>query len=417
MSFVLRERAQRWMQRAGLDAVVLAKPENFQWATGAFGGVAGYFRRAGAALAVVPADAQRPIGAVTTPLFAAAVRQRLGPAQVLTHDDWIESADIRPWLDEPASAAELTRRAFAASGRSPGFSRPAAFDARASFAALGRLLNEAGLGRARIGLDLDFWPALDVACLQQVLPRVTWVDASATIGWIRVVKASGEIARLRQAAALAEHGMHAAVGVVAPGVSREAIAAVWIEAVEAEARRQGARLTGRWEYTSVGPLPWASSGVSAAPGHVIKFDVGCLVDGYSSDCGRTFSLGPARPRAREVMRALEEAFVAGLEVLKPGRAFREVHEQATKALHRAGFEGFARGHFGHSLGVDTFCEVPPFIAAQAEEPIETGMVLAFETPFYLDGEGGFIIEDQFLITDDGAEPAWSLPRGLVELPL
>jgi Xaa-Pro dipeptidase len=43
------------------------------------------------------------------------------------------------------------------------------------------------------------------------------------------------------------------------------------------------------------------------------------------------------------------------------------------------------------------------------------MVLAFETPFYVDGEGGFIIEDQFLITESGAEPAWSLERGLVEL--
>ena len=48
-------------------------------------------------------------------------------------------------------------------------------------------------------------------------------------------------------------------------------------------------------------------------------------------------------------------------------------------------------------------------------PIEAGMVLAFETPFYVDGEGGFIIEDQFLITDTGAQAAWSLERELVEL--
>ena len=43
------------------------------------------------------------------------------------------------------------------------------------------------------------------------------------------------------------------------------------------------------------------------------------------------------------------------------------------------------------------------------------MVLAFETPFYADGEGGFIIEDQFLITDQGPYAAWSLPRELREL--
>jgi Xaa-Pro aminopeptidase len=61
--------------------------------------------------------------------------------------------------------------------------------------------------------------------------------------------------------------------------------------------------------------------------------------------------------------------------------------------------------------------VPPFIAAQAHEPIEVGMVLAFETPVYVDGEGGFIIEDQFLITEQGAQAAWDLPRALLELPL
>jgi Xaa-Pro aminopeptidase len=148
---------------------------------------------------------------------------------------------------------------------------------------------------------------------------------------------------------------------------------------------------------------------------VIKFDVGCLVEGYSSDSGRTFSCGPARPRTREIMQALSDAFAAGLEVLKPGYLLSDVHHRATQAMHRAGFASFSRGHFGHSLGHDTFCEVAPFIAAQAHTPIEPGMVLAFETPFYVDGEGGFIIEDQFLITADGAVPAWSLERGLVEL--
>jgi Xaa-Pro aminopeptidase len=115
------------------------------------------------------------------------------------------------------------------------------------------------------------------------------------------------------------------------------------------------------------------------------------------------------------MRALSDAFAAGIEVLRPGYLLSDVHQRATDAMKRAGFDRFSRGHFGHSLGHDTFCEVPPFIASQAHTPIEPGMVLAFETPFYVDGEGGFIIEDQFLITDTGAQVAWSLDRDLVEL--
>ena len=40
------------------------------------------------------------------------------------------------------------------------------------------------------------------------------------------------------------------------------------------------------------------------------------------------------------------------------------------------------------------------------------MVLAFETPWYLDGLGGFIIEDQLLITAAGPEVMAPLPREL-----
>lgn len=417
MSFVLRDRAERLMREAGLDALVLSKPENFQWATGAFGGVATYFRRAGAALALVPQSTQRPLGAIIAPLFADAVRRHLPPERVLTHTDWIEAVDLRSRQTSDESAAEATERVWSDAGRPRDFWRPAAFDAREAFGALGELLRQDGLQHARIGLDLDFWPVLDFDCLQQVLPGVTWVDASVTIGRVRAVKSPGEIDLLRRAAVIAQAGMHAAVEAIGEGVSREAIAQAWASGVAEQALQEAVRLSGQWEYISVGPLPWKSAGVLARRGDIIKFDVGCLVEGYSSDCGRTFSLGPARPRARQIMAALLEAFEAGLEVLRPGHALREVHERATQAMRRHGFGRFARGHFGHSLGADTFCEVPPFIAAQADEPIEPGMTLAFETPFYVDGEGGFIIEDQFLITEGGAQPVWTLPRGLVEIPV
>ena len=414
MSDVNRARAQRLMQQAGLHAIVLSKPESYAWATGAPAGVASLFRRAGAALALLPAPASEPIAAVSTELFATHAVRALGAAQVRTHSDWVETADIRPWIaDGDASAAQLLQKAWR--DRPTGFARPAAFDARSSFEQLGALLRQRGLQGARIGLDLDFWPVSDFALLKQVLPEIDWVDASAVIAAIKAVKSPREITRLKQAAALAEAGMHQALASVRAGVHRDAIAQAWKQGVADEVERTGTKLTGQWEYTTVGPLPWQGGGAIGV-GDVLKFDVGCLVEGYSSDSGRTYVLGRARPRTRQIMQALQDAFAAGLEVLRPGHLLSEVHARATRAIARAGFNGFSRGHFGHSLGHDTFCEVPPFIAAQAHEPIEPGMVLAFETPIYVDGEGGFIIEDQFLITAEGAQAAWSLPRELLELP-
>ena len=410
-----RTRASRLMAERGLDALLLAKPESFRWATAAPPGVAAFFRRAGAALVLIPADVEAPVAAVCTELFGPATRAALGDKNVFTHPDWVETADFRPWDGAMLSAAQVTTCAHQAAGREPGFSRPAAYDASAAFAALSQLLTARGLRRARIGLDLDFWPAADFAWLQHSVQGPSWSDAGETVALIKAVKSAREIDCLQRAAALAESGMHAALAAVTQGVHRNDIAAAWQAGVQQHAAREGWKLSGQWEYITVGPLPWHGGG-QITPGDVLKFDVGCLVDGYGSDSGRTFTLGQARPRSAQIMAALSDAFEAGLEQLRPGRLFSDVHAAATRAMKRAGFNTFSRGHWGHSLGHDTFCEVPPFIAAQAHLPIEAGMVLAFETPFYADGEGGFIIEDQFLITDQGPVPAWSLPRKLRELP-
>ena len=41
--------------------------------------------------------------------------------------------------------------------------------------------------------------------------------------------------------------------------------------------------------------------------------------------------------------------------------------------------------------------------------------MAFECPWYIDGLGGMIIENQLLITDDGHEMMNTLALGLIEI--
>ena len=71
-SFIDRARGAALMQQAGIDALVLLQPENFQYATGAPPGVAALFRKAGAAMAIIPADVAGAPAAIVTDLFAAA---------------------------------------------------------------------------------------------------------------------------------------------------------------------------------------------------------------------------------------------------------------------------------------------------------------------------------------------------------
>ena len=96
-------------------------------------------------------------------------------------------------------------------------------------------------------------------------------------------------------------------------------------------------------------------------------------------------------------------------------AFTEIHAATIAVIHAAGFTGYSRGHFGHSLGADVGMEEWPFLSADSTELVESGMVLAFETPFYGKGIGALMIEDQLLVTEAGPVSMNRLPRGLTRI--
>jgi Xaa-Pro aminopeptidase len=185
--------------------------------------------------------------------------------------------------------------------------------------------------------------------------------------------------------------------------------------VLAEAARRGiANLTGQWDYTAVGTDPWSPHGV-VAPGSIVKIDVGCVLSGYSSDSARTFCFGRASAHARAIHAALLAAFHAGREVFKPGRMLGEVHAACIAAMRAHGFSTFMRGHFGHGIGQNVWSEEWPYTGHDVATRLEPGMVMAFETPYYVNGVGAFIIEDQLLVTETGHETMNTLPYELIEI--
>ena len=169
-----------------------------------------------------------------------------------------------------------------------------------------------------------------------------------------------------------------------------------------------------WAYIAVGGDGFAPGG-PAETGDLIKIDVGCVIDGYSSDGGRTAVLGHAGHAERKVYDALRKSFDAGFALLRPGAALSDVYRAVATTMWDAGFSTYGRGHFGHGVGASIWSEEWPFISADATAIAEPGMVLAFETPYYIKGLGGFIIEDQILITETGTEVMAPMSRDLIEI--
>ncbi len=401
------------MAEQGLDALVLAQPESIRYATGAFPGVATYWRRAGAAFAVVPHNG--PMTAIVGDLQAEAFKRQSQIDDVRSHRIWVETGQFDRRSDDPENVARALVNRDVAMGKRVRESRPAQFDTSASVELLRDALAERGLLKARIGLELGFVAARDMANFNRAMPEVSWVDATNLVEHLRAIKAPQEIEYLRNAAELSRAGVSALADAITAGMDAAAMTAIWREAALAEASLRNLPLpASAWAYIAVGGDGFSPGGPARA-GDLIKIDVGCVIEGYSSDGGRTAVLGHAGPAERIIYDALRKSFDAGLALLRPGVALSNVYRAVATTMWDAGFSTYGRGHFGHGVGASIWSEEWPFISADATATAEPGMVLAFETPYYIRGLGGFIIEDQILITESGIEVMAPSPRDLIEV--
>jgi Xaa-Pro aminopeptidase len=71
------------------------------------------------------------------------------------------------------------------------------------------------------------------------------------------------------------------------------------------------------------------------------------------------------------------------------------------AVREAGVSDYDRHHVGHGLGLDVY-DFPVLTSAE-EAPIEAGMVVSVELPYYELGYGGLQPEDPVVVTDDGPQ--------------
>jgi Xaa-Pro aminopeptidase len=150
------------------------------------------------------------------------------------------------------------------------------------------------------------------------------------------------------------------------------------------------------------------------PGDLVVIDFGGVLDGYCTDLTRTVTAGPAGSRERRLIEQVIEAQAAAFAAVVPGGAPEAVDAAAREVLTRHGVgEAFTHGT-GHGLGLDVH-EAPRLSPARGEHeepPLADGMVMTLEPGVYFPGWGGVRIEDDVLVTKDGAEWLTDVPRAL-----
>ena len=137
------------------------------------------------------------------------------------------------------------------------------------------------------------------------------------------------------------------------------------------------------------------------PGETVVVDSGARLDGYCSDCTRTFATGPLPERLQEAYAVCLEAQLAGLEAVRVGATGVEADAAARRVIEDAGF-GEAFGHgLGHGVGVDV--HEAPRLARESSDTLVAGNVVTVEPGIYLEGLGGIRIEDLVIVGEDGPE--------------
>jgi Xaa-Pro aminopeptidase len=281
------------------------------------------------------------------------------------------------------------------------------------FEAATRALGAGGMeGERRLGFDDAGLTVKEHARLRELLAD-GWelVACGGVVERLREVKDEREIAAIRAAAALADEAL---AGVLEGGLVGRTERDVAIE-LELGMRRLGAQgpsfpsIVASGEH---GALPHAEPReVEIERGVLVTIDWGAYLDGYCSDCTRTYATGPLSDEAKETYELVLGAQEAALAGVRAGVSGRAVDGVARTIIEGAGHaEHFGHG-VGHGVGMEIH-EAPRLSRTASEEPLRAGNVVTVEPGVYVPGRLGVRIEDLAVVRDDGAERLTSLPKEL-----
>jgi Xaa-Pro aminopeptidase len=240
---------------------------------------------------------------------------------------------------------------------------------------------------------------------------VELVAAGGLVERLREVKDEEELRAMRAAALIADaaYGRLRERGLVGR-VERE-VARTLVRDME-DAGAEGPSFPPIVAAGGNGALPHAEPrDVEIPAGTLVVVDLGARVDGYCSDCTRTFATGPLDDEALEVYELVRRAQEEALAAARAGAARREVDEVARRTIDEAG-HGDRFGHgLGHGVGLEIHEE--PRLTREAEGELRPGNTVTIEPGVYLPGRFGVRIEDLVAVTENGPDVLTGFPKELV----
>lgn len=236
--------------------------------------------------------------------------------------------------------------------------------------------------------------------IAKALPSCRLVSGTPISAGCRIVKDAHEIALMEHASKVTLAAYEAAYKALRDGMTQ----AQFQELVQAAHQQLGYEGSAGAQVGEFSALPHGSAKPQIIrEGSIVLIDGGCKVEGYCSDISRTFVLGKATQRMKDVFEIEFAAQSAALAAAKPGVPCEAVDAAARKLIADAGFGPgykFFTHRVGHGMGMDG--HEWPYLVKGNTLPLAPGMVFSDEPGIYIPGEFGIRLEDDMVITETGA---------------
>ena len=298
-------------------------------------------------------------------------------------------------------------------------------DPRPPVARVLELAREAASEYGRVGLELSLGTqASDRMVGEPTTFTAEWfaafgesADATPLLAAARAVKTEQEIERMRLANTIAAAAMEHCKLVIDVGMTEAQIAAEWEGFVHGE----GTGWDDKVELALGYSLVWSGPGIktftattsrAVVEGEPTLFEIWVCADGYWCDHTKNLVVGELTMEYGELERGLMDVYLDAVEFVRPGASFAELDRRIREGITGIGFPGQPSHPICHGVGARA--HEPPYAHQAGGGEMAAGMVLAIEPGCYIDGGGGLRVEDNFLVTSNGAEKLSPFPDGIVQ---
>lgn len=247
--------------------------------------------------------------------------------------------------------------------------------------------------------------------LMESFPQTSVVDIQPFNNVLRMRKSSEEIELMQNAVDIIER-------VLAEGIKKVKIGMTELELTaefETLMRKFGADGPSFSTIVLSGEkaaLPHGSPGDRQfQQGDFLLIDMGVIKDGYCSDTTRTFVIGEATEKQKEIYDIVLQSNLAGINAVTPNAPLKTFDIAARDVIREQGYDEYFNNRVGHGLGIEVHEE--PSIHQNNTDIAEKGLVFTIEPGIYIPDYGGVRIEDTVYIDEDGeSKVLTSFPKEL-----